>query len=149
MARTQTLYPNHEKDAYGWAIHTARLLRDKKMSEVDFDSVIEEIEGMARGDEYELINRLSLVISHLLKWQFQPNMRSHGWVYTIREQRKRIKIHLKKNPSLKSKVDESFLDAYDVAISKAANETVLNEKDFPAQCPYTFDQIMNDEFYPE
>lgn len=143
------MYPNHEKDVYGWAVHTAQLLRDKKMNEVDFESVIEEIEGMARSDEYELINRLSLVISHLLKWQFQPNMRSHSWTYTIKEQRKQAKIHLRKNPSLKSQQDNILADAYDIAISKAAKETSLDEKDFPADCHYTFEQIMDDEFYPE
>ena len=143
------MYPSHDKDVYGWAVHTAQLLKEKKMNEVDFDGIIEELEGMGRSDEYELMNRLSLVISHLLKWQFQPNMRSHSWTYTIREQRKQATIHMRKNPSLKSQLNEILGDAYDVAISKAAKETSMNEKDFPIQCPYTFDQIMNDEFYPE
>lgn len=44
------MYPSHDKDVYGWAVHTAQLLRDKKMSEVDFDGIVEEIEGMARSD---------------------------------------------------------------------------------------------------
>ena len=143
------MYPSHEKDVYGWTIHTAQLLKEKKMNEVDFDGIIQELEGMGRSDEYELINRLSLVISHLLKWQFQPNMRSHSWTYTIEEQREQAKIHLRKNPSLKSKLNEIIEDAHRVALLKAAKETGLNKKDFPAQCPYTFDQIMNDEFYPE
>jgi hypothetical protein len=143
------MYPNHEKDVYGWAVHTAQLLREKKMNEVDFDSVIEEIEGMARSDEYELSNRLSLVISHLLKWQFQPNMRGHSWKYTIEEQREQAKIHFRKNPSLKSKMNEILSDAHRVALSKAAKETALDKKTFPAECPYTFEQIMNNEFYPE
>jgi hypothetical protein len=25
----------------------------------------------------------------------------------------------------------------------------LDEKAFPTECPYTFEQIMNDAFYPE
>ena len=73
------MYPSHENDVYGWAVHTAQLLRDKKMSEVDFDSVIEEMEALGRSEKHELVNRLSLVIAHLLKWQFQPNMRGHSW----------------------------------------------------------------------
>ena len=35
------MYTSHEKDVYGWAVHTAQILKDKKMNEVDFDSIIE------------------------------------------------------------------------------------------------------------
>jgi hypothetical protein len=143
------MYPNHEKDVYGWAVHTAQLLRDKKMNEVDFDSVIEEMEALGRSEKHELVNRLSLVIAHLLKWQFQPNMRGHSWTYTIREQREQAKIHWEDNPSLTSKLDEIVAKSYKVAIMKAAKETGLLAKDFPIECPYTFEQIMDDTFYPE
>lgn len=34
------MYPSHDKDVYGWAVHTAQLLRDKKMNEVDFEGII-------------------------------------------------------------------------------------------------------------
>ena len=143
------MYPKYEKDIYGWAVHTVKLLRDKKMSEVDFDNIIEEMEALGRSEKYELTNRLSLVLSHLLKWQYQPTMRGHSWIYSIKEQRKQSKIHLKDNPSLKRRLDEILNDAYDVAISKAAKETTLDESSFPQECPYTFEQIMDDEFYPE
>lgn len=143
------MYPNHEKDTYGWAVYTAQLLRERKMNEVDFDNIIEEMEALGRSEKHELINRLSLVISHLLKWQFQPNMRGHSWTYTIREQRKQAKIHLKDNPSLKNQLDNILADAYDIAISKAAKETSLDEKAFPKECPYTFEQIMEETFFPE
>lgn len=143
------MHPKYETDVYGWAVHTAQLLKEKKMNEVDFDSIIEEIEALGRSEEHELINRLALTIAHLLKWQFQVTLRGHSWVYTIKEQRKQARIHLKKNPSLKRKLDEILLDAYDVAISKAARETGLEEKAFPSSCPYSFDQIIDENFLPE
>ena len=143
------MYPKHEEDVYGWAIHTAKLLRNGKMNEVDFENIIEEIEALGRSEKHELINRLSLVISHLLKWQYQPTMRGHSWKYSIKEQRIQSKIHIKDNPSLKSKLDEVLVDAYDLAVLKAAKETTLDEKSFPKKCPYAFDQIMDDKFYPE
>lgn len=142
------MYPSHENDVYGWAVHTAQLLREKKMSEVDFDSVIEEMEALGRSEKHELVNRLSLVIAHLLKWQFQPNMRGHSWKYTIEEQREQAKIHWEDNPSLKNKLNEIIARAYKIALSKAARETSLDKKTFPSECPYAFEQIMNDEFYP-
>ena len=143
------MYPSHEKDVYGWAVHTAQLLREKKMNEIDFDNVIEEIEALGRSEKYELMNRLSLIISHLLKWQFQPTLRGHSWVYTIREQRKQVRYHLEDNPSLKDKLEETLIKAYNLAIDKAARDTSLPAKDFPIECPYRLEQIINEEFYPD
>lgn len=141
--------PDYDKDIYGWAMHTAQLLRDRKMDELDFENIIEEMEALGRSVESELANRLSLVLSHLLKWQYQPTMRSHSWIYTIREQRKQAKNHLRKNPSLKGKLDEILIEAYDISISKAARDTALDEKVFPSECPYSFEQIMDQNFYPD
>lgn len=138
------MYPKHEEDLYGWAVHTVQFLRDKKMSEIDFDHIAEELEDMVSSNETQMINRLTLVLSHLLKWQFQPNLRGHSWIYTIREQRKRSKIHLGKNPSLKSKLNEILRDTYDIAVLEAAKNSGLDGKTFPSECPYT-----NDEFYPK
>ena len=143
------MFPKYEEDVYGWAVNTAQLLRNKKMGEVDFENVIEEIEALGRSEKYELVNRLALVISHLLKWQFQPTMRGHSWIYTIKEQRKQAKYHWEDNPSLKNKLDELITKSYDLAIAKAARETGLEEKAFPLKCPYTFEQIMDEEFFPE
>ncbi|GAO97497.1 hypothetical protein Cva_00129 [Caedimonas varicaedens] len=143
------MIPKHDEDNYGWAVHTAQLLRDKKMNEVDFDGLIEELEEMGISNKHAMISRLALVLTHLLKWQFQPTMRGHSWIYTIREHRKQAKYYLEDNPSLKSKLNEMITRSYNVALDKAARETNLPAKNFPTECPYTFDQIMNDNFYPE
>lgn len=141
--------PKYEEDVYGWAIHTAELLRNRIMSEVDFDNIVEEIEALGRSEKYELINRLSLIISHLLKWQFQSEKRTRSWDLTIKEQRRMAKTHFKDNPSLKSKLDEILDDAYYIAKLKAERETSLPETTFPDKCPYSFEKIMSEEFYPE
>lgn len=141
-------YPKHDEDVYGWAIHTAKLLKNKEMEEVDLDNIIEEMEALGRSEKYELMNRLSLIISNLLKWQYQPEGRTRSWDGTIREQRMMVKIHLKDNSSLKKDMSEILEDAYDIAKLKAENETLINKKIFPDDCPYTFDQIIDDVFYP-
>jgi hypothetical protein len=143
------MIPGRDQDLYGWAVQTAQLLKDKKMNEVNFDEIVEELESLGRSEKHELINRLSLVMAHLLKWQFQPNMRGHSWRYTIREQRDQAKIHWEDNPGLKGKLNEIMMKAYKVAVSKATKETGLDEKTFPQDCPYTLDQLMDETFYPE
>ncbi len=143
------MLPKYEEDFYGWAMANAALLKKGKFNQVDINHIIEEMENLGASEKRELVSRLSQLIMHLLKWHFQPTMRGHSWIYSIRAQRKQTKIHLKDNPSLKSKLDEILLDSYDVAISEAAKETSLDEKNFPSECPYTFDQIIDDTFFPE
>ena len=141
--------PKYNEDVYGWAIHTAQLLRINKMDEVDFDNIIEEIESLGRSEKGQLINRLSLILSHLLKWQYQPARKTRSWDLTIKENRRRFKNILKDNPSLKSKLDEILDDAYYYAKLEAGKETSIDEGTFPEVCPYSFEEITNDEFYPQ
>lgn len=148
-SRMNTTHPKYEKDVYGWATHTAELLRKKKMSEVDFDNIIEEMEALGRSEKHELINRLALVITHLLKWQYQSEKRTRSWELTIKEQRRQVKIHFSDNPSLKAKLDEILENAYFIARLKAEKETSIDESSFPEECPYTFEEITSDVFYPD
>jgi hypothetical protein len=85
----------------------------------------------------------------LLKWQYQPNLKGHSWLYTIREQRSRIKDHLLENPSLKAKINEAFVKSYRYGVYQAAKETGLEGSDFPSLSPYTLEQCLKDEFLPE
>ncbi len=143
------MYPSHEKDTYGWAVHTAQLLRNKKMSEVDFDGIIEELEEMGISNRHALKNRLSQLIFHLLKWQYQPDFRGRSWSGTIKEQRIRLNDLLEDNPSLKAIMEESLKKAYKITMTLIEKETPLDLKLLPAECPYTLEQIMNGGFYPE
>jgi hypothetical protein len=146
-----SLYPKHEADTYGWARHTAELLRGRKMEEVDFENVIEEIEALGRSERRELISRLTVLLQHLLKWRYQPQNRTRSWHLTIQEQRMQVFSVLKFSPSLKNPetLEESMKDAYKIAVLKAARETELDSTIFPQECPHTFEEIMNEQFYPE
>jgi Domain of unknown function DUF29 len=36
------------------------------------EHIADEIECLARAEKRELVNRLTVLLLHLLKWQFQP-----------------------------------------------------------------------------
>ena len=140
-----TLY---ESDFYAWANQQAALLRAGNLSAADIEHIAEEIESMGKTEKRELVSRLTVLLLHLLKWQFQPERRGKSWRTTIRVQRLDLSRHLKDNPSLKSRTPEAIEDAYTTALIEAANETDLPEETFPSACPWTFDQIMDDGFWP-
>jgi len=138
----------YEQDFYAWANEQAGLLRAGHLSAADIEHIAEEIESMGKTEKRELISRLSVLLLHLLKWQFQPERRGASWEVTIRNQRRALVRHLGDNPSLKSKVPEALIDAYADARGEAYAETSIPEETFPAECPWTFDQLMAADFWP-
>lgn len=140
-----TLY---EQDLYGWAMQTARLVRDGRYEEIDALHLAEELESMGKSERRALEHRLVVLLVHLLKWEHQPDQRSKSWQRTLIEQRKQLARLLKDSPSLRPTLPELIGDAYESAVRWAADETGMDESDFPAACLYRLDQILDDDYYP-
>jgi hypothetical protein len=139
----------YERDFYAWTAEQAALLRAGRLSEADVENIAEEIESMGRSERRELVNRLAVLLTHLLKWQAQPALRGNSWRLTIAEQRARLAEHLKDNSSLKGAHPEAFATAYCFALLAAQRETGLPEGAFPAVCPWASDRVMAEGFLPE
>ena len=139
----------YEQDYYGWANEQAALLRAGNLGAADIENIAEEIESMGKGEKRELVNRLIVLLQHLLKWQYQPEMRGRSWEATVLVQRDQIASHLQDNPSLKSKIPEAMRDAFRIARLQAIGETKLPRGTFSLECPYTFDLAMRGDFWPE
>jgi predicted nucleic acid-binding Zn-ribbon protein len=140
-----TLY---ETDFYAWANEQAKLLREGNVAAADIAHIAEEIESMGRGEKRELVNRLEVLLMHLLKWAYQPDRRSRSWEVTIANQRDQLASHLTDNPSLKAHCDEAIDQAYRRARRDAELETGIAESTFPATCPWPFDRIMDETYWP-
>ena len=141
----------HEQDFYAWTQQQTKLLKTGCLSKLDINALIEELESMGASEKRELLSRLEVLLTHLLKWQYQPALQSRSWVLTIEEQRDRIKDHLDDNPSLKNpNTLQTTLDkAYKYALRQTEKETGLAVKAFPKKCPYALEKIMDINFYPE
>jgi hypothetical protein len=142
-------YPRHDEDFYGWAINTAALLKQKQYQEVDMDSLIQEVLKMGASDKHALASYLRELLLHLLKWQYQPAYRSTSWNISINKQRDAVIDMLEYSPGLKQFLAELQTKAYKRACLYAVLQTGLDKKTFPKDCPYTFEQLMDDEFFPE
>jgi hypothetical protein len=136
-----------EQDFYAWTQEQAQLLRTGKLDEIDWQNIAEEIEDMGRSEKRQLESRLEILIMHLLKWQFQPNLRSRSWQLTIKEQRLRLEKLLQENPSLQGNLMEVIAKVYPLASLSAERETGLSL--FPEVCPYHVTEILLDDFLPK
>ena len=146
MNSTTKLY---ERDFYAWTLKNAELLRQGRLGEIDLEHLAEELDSMGRSEKRELINRLAVLLAHLLKWRIQANRRGRSWQLTLKEQRRQTTRVLRDNPSLKPLLAEIVVEAYEDAILRAAQETGMEESAFPAGCPFTIDQILEEDFLPD
>ncbi|HBS70116.1 MAG TPA: DUF29 domain-containing protein, partial [Cyanobacteria bacterium UBA11153] len=118
-------------------------------SNIDWENLIEEIGDMGRSERRSLKSNLIVIITHLLKWQYQPNFRSGSWKGSIVEHRRRIRESLKESPSLKSYFEEILAECYGDAVKQAMAETMLAVEIFPQICPYKSVEVLDDDFLPQ
>lgn len=140
---SQMLY---DRDFYAWTQQQATLLRSRQWPDLDTVNLAEELEDMGRTEKRELQSPLEVLLIHLLKWEFQPNLRSRSWRLTLKEQRLRLHSHLQENPSLRSQFRGYVAQVYPVAVVRAEQETGLER--FPDQCTYSPEQILDLAFLP-
>jgi hypothetical protein len=139
--------PMYETDFFEWTQHTAELLRDGKVNEADVEHIAEELEDMGKRDRREVQSRLLVLITHLLKWQIQAGKRSSSWTATIDQQRDQLQLLLNDSPSLRPGASDQLEIIYRKSASNALSQTGLNMQ-LPEQCPYTLEQILDDNFLP-
>ena len=139
----------YQTDFYSWTQQQAALLKARQFNELDFDNLIEEIESMGASERKELDSRLIELLLHLLKWQYQPKRKGSSWEVSIAKQRVGIRKVLRDNPSLKYQLEQRVIDCYPDAKSYAAIETKLSKSLFPEECPYSLEQLFNENFMPD
>lgn len=140
----------YERDSLAWLEQQARALRERRLGDLDPDNLAEELEGMARAEQHELLHRLTTLLVHLIKLRVQPERHSTSWRGTILVQQDGIGDLLERSPSLRQHVPGAFVKAYERAIKYAANEMHLSPKavraTVGATAPWSIDEVL--EFDP-
>lgn len=139
----------YEYDFNLWVEATAQLLREGRLTELDVVNLLEEVESMGNSDKLALSSNLVVVLLHLLKWQYQPNKRTRSWEKSIAEHRRRIDDRFEISPSLKRYYVQIFDKCYRNARKQAKIETRLPLAHFPEICPFTSEQVLDEDFLPE
>jgi hypothetical protein len=143
--------PLYDTDFYQWSQQQAALVRAGKVHELDLDNVAEELESLGISQWHVLENRLEVLVMHLLKWRYQPErrQRGHSWQRTIWTQRTRIGRLLQRSPSLRHQVAPMIAAQYPSVRRQTARETQLPLATFPEVCPWTPEQVLDEDFWSE
>ena len=155
--QTTSLY---EQDFYLWAVDQARAVRALRdaasgrgdlhsaLSAIDWDNVVEELEGLATGVRSELRGRLTTILEHLVKLELSTAKNPRrGWEETIRRSRLEIEFVLNDNPSLRRAVAAILAVPTMAKVARAAVEGLAARDEVPrdTQPPtYTQEQLLED-----
>jgi Domain of unknown function DUF29 len=149
---TQTIIQKtlYESDFLLWTQETVAKLKARDFDHLDLENLIEEIEALGRSEKQELESRLETLLAHLLKHIYvdMPDC-FNGWENTIREQRRRILLRLKNTPSLKAYWEQSFEDAWFLALGSVRDEYTPKGYHFPDtwQFESAIDAMLNVTFW--
>jgi Domain of unknown function DUF29 len=142
--------PDYDTDFYTWTQTQAAALRAKDWASLDIDHLAEEVDDLGASVRKGLVSQLERLLAHLLKWRYDSATDPRRlWRLSILDARHEISKDLATNRTLREFPAERLADAYRYARRVAALETELPLVTFPDACPWTIDQILDEDFLPE
>ena len=142
-AETTRLELLYERDETAWLEIMAALAAEGRTAEMDLPNLNEFLTSMANRDRREVRRRLVVLLTHLLKWEYQPAGRGVSWKLTIRGQRRELR-QLLESRTLPNHAEDVFAEAYTDAREYAEVETGLDLTTFPTTNPWTLDEVLAD-----
>lgn len=147
----------YEADYYAWtraqAAGLRRLAAARVNSTLDLENLAEEVESLGRSDLATVRSQVRRIIEHLLKLEYSPARDPRSdWQDSIIEARDVIEDVI--TPSLRREVEAGLERTYgqgrrnaERALEKYGEREAA--KALPATCPYTLDQLVTHDWYPD
>jgi hypothetical protein len=149
MVQTQaevSLQELYEIDEHLWLEKSIELIKNKQHNKLDFEHLLEELEELSRRDRDTIKSYIELIILHLLLlqyWQEEYDYNAHHWQIEIINFRSRLETRLTK--TLRNYLEDNLDKIYQTAF-KIATKKTKNKINFPPICPYSLEQILDDNF---
>ena len=140
----------YEIDDYLWLEETIKLLKTKDLDNLDLDNLIEELESLGRNDLNKVRSLLRQIIIHILLleyWQDEYDRNHRHWQGEIIAFRDDLNNSL--TNTLKNKLVQELAHIYNVAVKVVVQKTGLVSNLFPDNCPYSLEQLFDDNWYPQ
>ena len=145
----RTLY---ERDFYAWTEQQTACLESRDTGELDWSNVAEEIRDMGIGQRKALQSHLTVLMLHLLKLRHSPAEEPRRkWRHECDNARQEVADDLERSPSLKHHRDEALAKAWRDGRRKAIHQMEEHgeEPALPADCPFTPEQLLDEDYYAE
>ena len=142
----------YERDFHAWTEQQSACLEKRNPEELDWSHVAEEIRDMGISQRKALQSHLTVLMIHLLKLRHsQAGEPRRKWQHECDNARQEIADEMERSPSLKHYRDEALAKAW----RDGRRRTIFQmeehgeDPDLPMDCPFTLEQIMDGNYYPE
>jgi len=147
--------PRYDDDFFAWTQHQAAVLRSLPVADNRFDreNVAEEIEALGRSERDTVRSQVRRILEHLLKLEHSPAQAPRfGWMGSIVDARAALLDRI--TESLRQDLREvlprlcrSARRRAELSLKQAHEPEAASA--LPSDCPYTLDQILDDDWLPE
>jgi Domain of unknown function DUF29 len=158
VLRVNKLKTLYDEDFGLWIEQTIQQLQHHKFEALDIEHLVEELADLGKSEKNALKSNLTILLAHLLKLRVQhdvPDMMKGSWYSLVLEHRQRVINNLADTPSLRSflvkSVHKAYLDGRKLALKEGQfaklGVRVPEENEYPMNCPFSIEQILNEDFY--
>ncbi len=145
LTNLQQLY---ETDDVQWLAETIELLKNRQFESLDVENLIEELEDLGSEKRNAVVSLLDQVIRHLLLleyWKEESQYNASHWQYEIYNFRLQLQRRLTK--TLYNYLASQLTSIYQGSL-KAVKIKTQESVNFPNDCPYTLDQLLDMDWQP-
>jgi uncharacterized protein DUF29 len=147
--------PRYDEDFYAWTQYQAEVLRSMPCDDnrFDRDHVAEEMEDLGKSERNAVRSEVRRIIEHLLKLHHSPAVDPRAdWMRSIVGARGELEERI--SPTLRRDLETSLPRLYrnarkqaDLGLRRYSEGVAASA--LPDECPYSLDQILEDDWYPE
>ena len=137
-------------DEYLWLEETIKILRKNRLEDLDLENLIEELESLIKRDFNKVKSILRQITIHLLLlayWPEEYEINHRHWKSEITAFRAELSDSL--TTTLENKLNQNLASIYQTALKIVLQKTGLSKDTIPENCPYSFEQLLDDNWYPE
>ena len=146
----------YKEDFYAWTRDQAKALRrlaDQRWNgPLDLLHLAEEVEDLGSEQQWAVESQLERIIEPLLKLEHSPNAEPRRqWMISVNNARGEIGRRL--TPAIRNQVEPALSELYrrsrrNAELSLLDHKEVEAARALPADCPYAFDDLLADEWWP-
>ena len=139
----------YESDYLAWYETTLEQLKQNNLAELDVESLSEVLENLVRDIKRSGETYLKQIIIHLLLIEYwhSETINHRHWASEIVNFRSEIETDMTTN--LRKHLEKQKDKVYQKALIYVVIKTGLDKANFPTECPYSLEQLLNDNWFPE
>lgn len=139
----------YNEDYLAWYEVTLKQIKNRNLMDLDLETLVEVLENLVRDIKRSGESYLKQIIVHLLLIEYwhSETINHRHWASEIINFRDELATDMTKN--LYKHLAQERDNIYQKSVKYVVMKTGLNKNIFPNQCPYSLEQLLNENWFPD